>query len=151
MKRRKSKKRYFTIIKDSDIIKVFKTRGYRIFIGTITDDEDKRVIIEVCHRSSGKEVFEILFTPFTNQEEYGDYLFDFYVILEKVLCKANKVTRRWFIKEAKELDFFGTKLGEFLKPNSLNFDWDNIKEDYFKRNKDNDNIQTKRVFIQHIR
>ena len=151
MKRRKSKKRYFTIIKDNDIIKVFKTRGYRIFIGTITDDEDKRVIIEVCHRSSGKEVFEILFTPFTNQEEYGDYLFDFYVILEEVLRKANKVTRRWFIKEAKGLDFFGTKLGEFLKPNSLNFDWDKIKEDYFKRNKDNDNIQTKRVFIQHIR
>ena len=151
MKRRKSKKRYFTIIKDSDIIKVFKTKGYRIFIGTITDDEDKRVIIEVCHRSSGKEVFEILFTPFTNQEEYGDYLFDFYVILEEVLSKANKVTRRWFIKEAKELDFFGTKLGEFLKPNSLDFDWDKIKEDYFKRNKDNDNIQTKRVFIQHIR
>ena len=151
MKRRKSKKRYFTIIKDNDIIKVFKTRGYRIFIGTITDDEDKRVIIEVCHRSSGKEVFEILFTPFTNQEEYGDYLFDFYVILEEVLRKANKVTRRWFIKEAKGLDFFDTKLGEFLKPNSLNFDWDKIKEDYFKRNKDNDNIQTKRVFIQHIK
>lgn len=133
MKRRKSKKRYFTIIKDSDIIKVFKTRGYRIFIGTIIDDEDKRVIIEVCHRSSGKEVFEILFTPFTNQEEYGDYLFDFRLVLKEVLHKANKVTRKWFIREARELDFFGTKLGDFLKPNSLDFDWDKIKEDYKNR------------------
>ena len=67
-----------------------------------------------------------------NGRQY-DYLFDFYVILEKVLCKANKVTRRWFIREAKELDFFGTKLGDFLKTSSTHLDWDKIREDYKNR------------------
>ena len=131
----RNKKRFFTIIDNKDIISKFKSRGsYRIFVGTIYDDLcGNRIIIEVCHRSSGKECFEILFTPFSDQDSYGGFLEDFCDILIKVLHKANKVTRRWFLKEARNLRFFESNLGDFLLPGSLSLDWKKIEEDYKKR------------------
>lgn len=138
------KNRFESMINKENIIKEFKSRGsYRIVVGTIPNrfcKEKDRVVIEAFYRRSGKEDFEVLYTPLTIQDSYDALFIDFCNILRRILNKANKVTKRWFLKEARDLDFFGIKLGEFLKPDSINFDWDKIDKNYLERNKSYDSI-----------
>ena len=137
-----SKRKFYSMIEDKNVIKKFKSRGsYRIVVGTIYDEDcGTRVVIEAFYRKSGQENFEVLFTPETNQCSYSGYLIDFSDILRKILNKANKVTRRWFLREARNLVFFESKLEDFLKPNSSILDWDKIEKNYLERKKRYDNI-----------
>ena len=138
----RSKRRFYSMIEDKNVIKKFKSRGsYMIVVGTIYDEDcGTRVVIEAFYRKSGQENFEVLFTPETNQSSYGGYLIDFSDILRKILNKANKVTRRWFLREARNLVFFESKLEDFLKPNSSILDWDKIEKNYICRKEKYDNI-----------
>ena len=134
MKKRKSSKSF--VKEDRNIIKRFKSRGsYRMTVEIVHDEDyGDRVSIDVYYNRKGSFSYESLDTPLAN-DGYREYLFDYSDILDCVLKKANKVTRRWFLREARKIKFGDQFLSDFLKPSSSQPDWNKVKNNYIERGK----------------
>lgn len=133
---KKRRRKFYSFKKDRDIIKKFKSRGsYRMTVEVIHDkDYGDRVSIDVYCKKKGKFSYESLVTPLAF-DGYREYLFDYSDILDCVLKDANKVTRRWFIREARKLKFGNQCLGDFLKSDPVLPDWDKVEKDYLEGGK----------------